>query len=66
MKALKMTWVLMALVASFNVNAGSLGQQDGKVKCTESVQSGRSEGGEVKVEDYTSSSSKDEGNGTER
>lgn len=66
MKTLKMTWVVLALISSFNVFAGSVGQNNGKVECTESVQSGRFEGGNVEVEDYTSDASENETNASER
>ena len=54
MRALKMTWVLLALIASFNTYAATMGQHNSTAECTESVQSGRFEGGQVEVEDYTS------------
>jgi|GEM_PF-4580697 hypothetical protein len=57
MRALKMTWLLLAFIASFNTYAATMGQHNSTVECTESVQSGRFEGGEVEVKDYTSDQS---------
>lgn len=67
MKTLKMTWVVLALISSFSVFAGSVGQNGGQVQCTESVQSGRYEGGEADVQrDKGQEASKSDEKATDR
>lgn len=65
MKTLRNVWVILALLSSVNAFAGSVGESS-SAECTESVQSGRYEGGDVAVDESSTKTDKSESSSTSR